>query len=522
MKQTYIILLITLIFAACNENEGYFYDSTPETIDMSMWDYLRSDTSNHTYFMELVAKHGLIETINSSNPVTLFIPSDEDLRALDTSDVYIKKMLSYIVLPAVINIQTLSKSNKVQTYLEKFALLEYNSGEAVYSFDGKKIVESSPLFVDGRFYVLEDVVWPAPNLYEYISSTNSVFRDYIDMQDSTYFDVAASKPIDFGSNGTIYDSVFTTVNTFFNAYFPVNEEYRYKTATFVLFTQEQLDSAFNIVKTDLNIDVIPNAWKNDILLPYVITRSIFDNSLQYSDFEPEMLNIKGEGIDVDVDNINENSRFVCSNGIVFNMTEFVVPEELYKAQKLINGSDALTEVLVGDKWIWNLDKVRVEGLDGTSIEPTLFDVSTGALNNKVLGVSLGNEFADTFRLTFVQKGVFGAEKYRLLWSGSSTYCGRFRIYINGEALQMRSAAGKDQDYFDSYEFSNSVVKSITGNGVYKKVGNFNLFDFEVFNITDYTDVEITFEYIGPSLDSRGKQRGQPGLVIDYFKLEIYE
>ena len=511
-----------VMFTACTDDQSYFKDSIPDTVDMSMWDYLKSDTSSHTYFMELVTKYALKEAINTSNPVTLFIPKDADLMALDTTDIQMKNMLSYIVVPTLINVQSMTKSNKVQTFLEKFALLEYNESEAEYFFDGKKIAEASPLFTDGRFYVLEDVVWPAPNLYEYISATNGIFRDYIDMQDSTYFDVAASTPIDFGSEGTIYDSVFTTVNLFYDAYFPVDQEFRYNTSTFVLFTQEQLDSAFVIVKEDLNIDQIPEAWKNDILLPYVIKKSIFDNSLQYSDFEPEMLNIRGEHVEVDVENIDESSRFICSNGVVFNMSEFIVPEELYKAQKVINGSDALTEVLVGDKWIWNLDKVKVEGLDGTDVEPILITVEEGALNDQVLAVSLGDEFTDTFRLTFTQKGVFGAEKYRLLWSGSSTYCGLYKVYINGVPLQMRSYAGKDQDYFDSFEFSNRIVKSVTGNGVYSKVGNFNQFDFEVFNITEYTDVEITFEYLGPSLDGRGNRRGQPGLVIDYFKLEIYE
>ena len=519
MKHTYTILLLILMFTACSD-DSYFHESTPETVDMSMWDYLQTDSS-HRYFMELVSKFGLIDIINSNNPVTLFIPSDESLKGLDTTDIALSGMLNYIVAPTLVNVQSMTADSKIQTLSNKFASLEYNSSDAEYFFDGKKIVESSPLFTNGRFYVLDDIVWPVPNLYEYISEKNSVFKKYIDLQDSTYFDLAASTPIDFGIKGTIYDSIFTTVNLFYKNYFPIKDEYRYKTSTFVLFTQEQLDAALEIVKTDLRTTVIPDAWLNGILLPYVISNSIFENSLNYTDFTTEMLNIRGKDVLVNVNNIDKDSRFKCSNGIAFNMSEFIVPEVLYKAQKVINGYDAVTEIIAGDKWIWS-PLVKLQGLEGTSVEPTLKVNDLGSLNSKILSLNMGSSLNKTFKLTFTQKGVFGSEKYRLVWSGSSTYCGLYKIYINGQALQMRNYAGKNQDYFDSFEFSNTVIKSVAGNGVYSKVGNFNKVDFAVSNITEYSDVEITFEYLGPSKDSKGVVRGNPGLIIDYFKLEIYE
>jgi len=520
MKLIYRILFLTTILVVSCKDDSYFYEEQPETVDMSVWDYLKSDNS-HKYFCDLVSIYHLMDEIESNNPITMFIPKDEDLMELDTANVDMKSLLSYMVVPTLANIQTMTSSSKIQTLLDKFALLEYNSTDAQYFYDGTRILNSSPLFNDGRFYVLDDVVFPAPNLYEYFALYNPVFKDYIDIQDSTYFDVDLSTPIDFSLEGTVYDSVFTTENLFYKYYFGVDEESRYSTATFVLFTQEQLASALEIVKEDLDINEIPTEWKNNILLPSVITSSIFENSLQFSEFEEEMKNIQGVEVSVDVDNIDEDSRYICSNGIIYNMKEFYVPEELYKEPEPVAGNTAVYDIIEGDKWGWS-SNVIVEGLEGYSdIEPKLVYPDEGALNSSVLVLDCGLGFDGTFKITFTQEGIFGAEKYRLLWSGSSTYCGLYKIYVNGELLQMRNYAGIDKDYFDSYEFRNTVIKGVTGNGNYQKVGNFNIVDFAVTNISEYGDVEVTFEYIGPSVDGQGNIR-QPGIVIDYFKLEIYE
>lgn len=98
---------------SCKEDD-YFYNATDETVSMSMWTYLESEPS-HSYFMELVSKYNIDTLIADNNPTTLFIPSDEMLMQLDTTVINIKRMLNYLVVPTLVNVQSFSTSNKVQT-----------------------------------------------------------------------------------------------------------------------------------------------------------------------------------------------------------------------------------------------------------------------------------------------------------------------------------------------------------------------------------------------------------------------
>jgi len=508
---------------SCQKEDDYFYKATEATVNTSMWDYLDSEPS-YSYFMKLVTEYQLDTLLEKGNPVTLFVPNNDRLAQLDTTNMDVSRLLSYLVSPTLVNVQSFTTATKVQTQSLKFALIEYDFSKGSYTYDGVPIIESSPLYKDGRFYVLDDVVLPALNLYEYIAETNDVFKKFIDQQDSVYFDINLSTPIGSGIGGTTYDSIFSSENLFSKYYFPVDEEFRNSTATLTLFTQQQLDAALEIMKEDLKTDVIPQVWQDEVLLPTLVSNSVFNNSLQFGDFESRMVNIKGDSVSVDVNNIDASSRHICSNGIAFTVSDFIIPDSLYKAQSVINAMDLVEVINVGEDWKWNSD-VTLEGISATNVVPTLQALDL-AKNESVLTVNLADNPEDTLRFSFIRKGVFGAEKYRLLWAGSNTYCGLFRIYINGQALQMRDESGKDSDYFDSYMFvgvrSLGIIKSVTGLSVFQGTKGYNTVDFEVDNLTDYSDVEITFEYLGPSRVSSGEVRGKPGLVIDYLRLEMYD
>ena len=523
MKMKYIsqILFIFLLVVSCKENDDFFYKDTPETVNSSLWESLQNN-SKLDYYTELIKQYGLDSLFKYNGSYTLFIPSEEALNTVDTSVFSLRNILLYQMLSTQVNLQAIDAPRLVQTLLEKYALLEYNTTKGVYEIDGVSIVNASSLYNNGCYYELEACVTPPPNIYEFFKTNSDALKNYVDYTDSLYFDIEASTPIAITEEGTIYDSVFYTVNWFSEDIFPVKLETRDKFATFTIFSDEQYANAIEIMKTDLGIEEVPSAWLNDIFMPTFLTNRIFDKSLQYADFNPKMVNVKGDSVLVDVTNINEDSRYVCSNGVVYFLNDFVIADSLYKSNKPIYAREMVEELVRDEKWGWS-EIVKTEGLVGSDVEPVLSSTNNG-LDGSLLVLEFDKDIQKTrdIRISFIKKGVFGAERFRLVWGGTSAFCGLWNIYINGEPVQMRTYAGIDADNFDSYMFSKTTIRSVTGLPNFKREGNnYNTADFVIETLTEYSDVEITFEYVGPSLDFSGNIQGTPGIVIDYLLLEIY-
>ncbi len=521
MKNIFSILLILLLFASCKEDDDYFYKGTPETVNQNMWDVLQSEPT-FDYYTGLIKQFGLDTMFSHNGSYTLFIPTEDALNAIDTSVFKLRNILLYQMISTQVNLQSIDASMQVKTLLKKYALIEHDKVEGGYIIDGIRVSAASSLFNNGCYYMLAGCVTPPPNIYEYFQANSAAFKNYVDYTDSLYFDIEASTPIAITEEGTIYDSLFYTINWFSEMVFPVKEETRDNFATFTIFTDDQYKNAIDIMKSDLNIDEVPNAWLNDIFMPRFLSKSIFVKSLQYDDFNPRMVNVIGDSVDVDVANINEDSRYVCSNGVVYFLNDFIIADSLYKSNDPIYASEMVEEVVRNEKWTWS-EIVETEGLTGTGIEPKIQNSNFG-LDGSLLVLEFDKNIHETrnIRITFTKEGVFGAERFRLVWGGTSAYCGLWNIYINGEPVQMRTYAGKDAEHFDSYMFSSTTIKSVTGLSNFKRQGNnYNTADFTVETLTEYSDVEITFEYVGPSLNFSGNIQGTPGIVIDYLLLEIY-
>jgi hypothetical protein len=520
MKYLYLLVFVLLLFASCDEKDIYFYEDTPETVNSSMWEYLQTQTE-FDYYTDLIKQYGIDSLFDSNNSYTLFLPTEEGLDSIDTTEYCLRNILLHHIVNTQINLQSIDEYEQIETLLGKYAVIEYDDAAGGYNVDGVSINGASSLFNNGYFYELEGCVMPALNLYEFFELYCFVLKDYVDYTDSSYFDIDASTPIAITDEGSIYDSVFYVINEFSEDFFPVEVETRSDYATFTIFTDDQYDSAIEIMKSDLGIDEVPSEWLNNIFMPKILLSCIFDKSLQYDDFQSKMLNIQGDSVDVDVSNIDEESRYICSNGVVYFFNDFTIADSLYKDYDPIYADDMVEVVVTDTKWTWS-DIVSVEGLAGTDIAPEI-QSSSYSENGSLLVLDLEDyDESDSLSITFTKEGVFGADNIRLMWAGTSAYCGLWNIYINGEPLQMRTYAGVDTENFDSYMFSESTIKSVTGLSNFKKQGNnYNIVDFEITTLTEYSNVEITFEYVGPSLDYKGDTQGVPGIVIDYLLLEIY-
>ena len=258
--------------------------------------------------------------------------------------------------------------------------------------DDVPIEFESPLYKNGKYFKLNKVALPKPNLYEYISATNPVLKRYIDSQDSIIVDKELSRPIGFDEYGnTIYDTVAIIYNEFEEEFFPVKEEFRYQTATIVFPKEENYNNALTNMAISMNCGYndykdVPIEWQDEILIPYLLEHGMFENMVEQEEFLEEtvkdtvkMKNILGDSIVIDY---VPAEKTICSNGYAYNYQDFVVPDTLYAAPTRME-AEILTRDAGGNRYFWN-DDVTV--INDVSYSPFQEFIS-GASNDSILKVN---------------------------------------------------------------------------------------------------------------------------------------
>jgi len=510
MKLYYKLLIlltsIGIIYGCQHELEDYLNTDTEETVNIELLNLLR-ENPNYSKYLSILERHSIDTVFAKGKSLTLFIPTNEAIEEMGELQLDTIDFIRYLFAESYINVFSIEGSRQIKTLGGKFATIE--SKHNTKFIDGIEIVKASPLSKNGRYYEIDGILQPLPNLYEYIALRNPFFQSYIDMQDSTFLDLFRSTPIGYNENGqTIYDSVTTVINQFAQKYFDIKNEFRTSRATMLLFDEDQFNNALSIIADDLSLeskDAIPDQWKNDILFPYLINQGVFWNELEYSDFASGRLrNILGDSVTVNPDNIDINSAFQCSNGKAFNYLNFVVPDSLYKGSQRIQGEHLIVSRGFGlYSWAENVS------VTGPAVNPTAVRAANVADNDSLLAVNFPfSNYDQEFSLSFKFKNIFPG-RYRLLWHGRTTPSGIFEILVNGEVQEINLGYGAS-DFIDLYDLRNPV-RSVT-NQVFRPDGGYNSFDILVENITEYGDVEVTIRYLGPG------QRSNNGFILDYIEL----
>lgn len=503
-----LILVAVSIWSCQKIEEEYLYEDTEKFVDIDIMSLIQDEPA-YSIFSNLLLDFNIDTLYQKGKTLTMFIPTNaafENVSDVDTVD-----LLNYLIVESYVNVASVNNFQKVKTLGGKFIELSRLGGQ---NFINKVLIsKAGPLCNNGRYYVIDSIVRPLPNLYEYIEETNPFFKKYIDSRDSSYLNLELSKPIGYNEKGmTVYDSVIDVVNLFVEEYFPVNSEFKNKRATMLLFDEMQFNTALSVIAADIGLpskDNIPDQWKNDVLMPYLINQGMFWNEIEYAEFMiGRIRNIKGDSVHVDYKNIDPGSEFQCSNGRVFNYLDFLIPDSLYKGSVRIQGEDLV--ILKGfDLYSWAPDVV----VSGASVDPKALMANDLADNDSLLVVNFeGDDYNEEFELSFIFKNIFPG-KYRLVWRGKSTPSGMFEIYVNGVRQTIDLGRG-GKDYVDLYDLRNPV-RSITKTEVFRPTKGFNKFDVLIENITNYGDVEVKIKYQGPG------QRSDNGFIIDYVDLVSY-
>lgn len=503
MKKISYILFAALLLVgviACDETWEKHYNNQPETVDQSVWDALKAD-AGVSKFVALIEKYELDTLFDQkyNDVYSLFVPSNEAIDIFLAGSEVKKEIVDYHILKYFIQPNNITGKRKIQTLMLKFA--EFENSNNQYSYDNIPVTFTSPLYENGRYFIISNVATPDPSLYEYIGENIPALEYYIDDKDSIALDKELSKPIGFNDEGkTIYDSVITVINLFEEEFFEVSEEFRLKTATLVFpqkkIYEQALDGmALKIGGIYKSHEDIPVLWQQEVLIPYLLQKGVFANQLEVEDFQVDSLkNILGD--DVSIDYV-PTDKVICSNGYAYNYTTFEILDSLY-LRPLRTEGEALLTVLGKDRYSWS-DSVEVTS-DQTFV-PDADNVAT-ASNDSILIVNFPNKYAGVFNLEFKTDALF-PRRYLFVVRTHMDYGGIYDIYVNDELVRT----------FDYAEYSKNrgIIQSSVEDVRFLPDGRYNKFDFWVDNITEYGKATIRFEYKGPSTLRAN------GLVIDYIE-----
>jgi hypothetical protein len=510
---SFYILLLLLLSWGCDDQWDERYSNPLETVNENMWDFIQK-SPNLSNYVEIVKELGYDTIFSKNNIYTLFIPANEAINAYEdqfgdlTSDI-----LKYHITNQFIQSRAINGKKPILTMLEKFSLFENSSQNLTY--DQIEIVEESPLFRNGKYYIMSDVAVPRLNIFQYLQVFNPSFANYISDMDSTVMDYVNSKPLFINNDGdVVYDSVVFLYNEFEQKFFPVRKDFRELGATFVLPGNENYSTALDQMAQKLGGSFtdgkdIPLTWQNEVLIPYLFQQGSFQNRLEIHDFfnrpVPEISanaykvkNMSGDSIII---TYMPGNRYLCSNGFVYDYVNFTVPDSLYLFGAKYEGEWMLDQVGF-NKFAWN---ERADVKSSISLTP-LKQYIANLSNDSVAVVQFPSKFNGTFSLEFRIKNVF-PRKYAAIVSTHMDVGGIYNIYINNQLV-------KTFDYYDFTVWRNFLPSILGGrNAPFPSNSRFNRFDFWIENIlTDFGDVTVKFEYTGP-----GRVSGN-GFFLDHFQL----
>ena len=506
LKITIIVSVLVFVLSACEQKtwDDYYYDQ-PETVDQNVWDAIQAN-GDLSQFAGFIKEFRYDTLFKEDDPYTLFIPSNEALTQLLDTGSMTKSILDYHISRHFIQSMNVSGIKKIQTFAEKFALFE-RAGNRVY-LDGVEMIFESPLYRNGKFFILERVAIPKPNLYQFYAINNPVLKDYIDSQDSIILDREKSRPLGFDDDGnTIYDSVIIEFNEFEDEFFPVSEEFRYKTATIVFPLEEDYNAALDGMALTLgevyqDHTDIPLVWQNEVLIPYLLEHGVFENMLEEYEFIPhpsldtlKMKNILGDSVVIEY---SPADKELCSNGYAYNYLDFQIPDTLFTSPSRFEGEWLLFNQ-GANKFSWDeTGDYEVSVISDASFPP-LRELVPAASNDSTLRVLFNKGYAGNFSLEFNVDNLF-PRRYLMIVRTHMYVGGIYDIYVNDEYA-------KTVDYYDYVR--NREIWWSDYQGLYKPKGAYNSFDLWIENKLGYGETKIRFDYMGPGGVSTN------GLVIDY-------
>ncbi|MFW5656228.1 MAG: fasciclin domain-containing protein [Bacteroidota bacterium] len=499
--------ILILFLAGCEDKWAEHYETIPETVDRDLWEVIK-EKPELSMFVEYMEEFNYDTLFDFNDTYTLFVPTNTAFDAYSDTASVTRSVLDYHISKHFVQSGNIEGKRKVQTLAEKFALLD--KGANGLTFDLQPVEMESPLYQNGKFFVLSNVAHPRPNIFEYFRANNRILADYVEELDSIILDLERSIPIGFTEDGrTIYDTVAEIYNEFEEEFFPIREEFRNLFATVVFPDEEDYNAGLNSMVEEMagvyqDYTDVPMDWQNDILIPYLLERGVFPGMIEPITFETptygdtvKVLNVLGDSVIIDYE-IGE--RTLASNGYIYNYQDFNVPDTLYNGSIRFEGEHLLRPLGEGgSRFVWNEEegvKVQID-----VAQRPLREFNKHASNDSIMKINFINDYTGKFTVEFLVDNLFPRD-YRMLVRTHMNIGGIYNIYVNDVLTHTF-------DYYD-YIRNGGYLPSVTGRR-FRPENGFSYFDFYMTSTTDYGQTRIKFEYVEP-----GQVLSQ-GFVVDYFE-----
>lgn len=497
---SFFILLSLLAFSACDDKEV----TVPETASVELWDEI-SSLPEYATFVEAVEYLGLDSLFGSGEDYTIFIPNNTALENFDyITNPLAASILKYHIINFPLLINTMPESRNILTVSGKYALL--NKTASGYAYSGVEVGNGSPMFQHGRYYELSALASPAPTIAEYLSISSPSLYTYITSQDSTFLDMDKSEYIgnDPETGVPIYDEVYTTVNTFYENVFNIEETTRNDFATIMMFSEEQFAEAKQQMAIYLGLETVPEDWLNSVFFPDYISTAVLYGAVNFEDFTgiTRLRNTLGEYLLFDTDDVDDASKQICSNGFTYMSNEFEFDLQKYVADIILTAEDFATDEAGLSFWNENVTTSHSE-----TIKPT---ISSGNLSVDLSDV----EASDNYWIEITVPYTFPGEHFRLEIESKIDQTCRLSVFVNdkiltNEATFFLSYPDNTPEIFDMkyLEKTNRSVNHAVSGESFEAANSINRFDYWVKDtagndlITSYGDLRIRFEYKGASVGS---------------------
>ncbi len=507
MNKIWVLALFTIVFGCKSEWEDH-YNSPAKGSNENVWNAVQKDPdlSSFVNYMKQFQYDTLFLT---NNTYTLFAPTNEAFAQFTANgDSITEGLMAYLVSKYFIQTASIEGKRKIQTFSEKFALFDYRPEGSF--LDDIPLKFESPAYKNGKYFIIEQVARPKPNLYEYIALTNPVLKAYIDSEDSVILDKALSTPIGFDENGnTIYDSVVEIINMFELEFFEVSEEFRNRTATLVFPKKDNYEAALTAMAQEIgagytSYEDIPLVWQNEVLIPYLLEHGVFENMLEREEFIQKTIkdtvklkNILGDSVVIDYE---VGDKTICSNGFAYNYEGFSVPDTLYKAPVRFEAEWLVKTV--GASFVWY---PWAKNISSNPFAPSKNRLLTHS-NDTVMFVNFTNGYTGTWTLEFNVDNLF-PRKYLAVFHISPVWGGIYDIYVNGNLVRTFNYGTEISAY--------KVVNSVIPNKKYYPKYDWTKFDFWIDNLEVYGQAKIKLVYKGPGTSLRN------GIGLDYIDFVPY-
>lgn len=367
-KTILLALGMTLALGSCNdlEDNDYFKDSfvkntnqevSSTSVTVASYIQQRSDLSKMS---ALFQQEGLFEEMKNSGELhTVLVVTDESYVEPD-AEIRTQTARSHITNISV-SPSKLNDGDRLLMWHDKYVSISADSVAQTGNFiDHVKFNTSSLLEVikaeDGFIYVISEMIYTPTSLQDFINdldeSQYGKFKNMVLSSGGKEFNIDGSKVIGVDNNGnTLYDTVWTYTNTFFDAKgFSLSSESL--KATMLLFSDDVIKEALTEAKEtlkfwgyDYKTQLLRNGSKDSVYVGYTSDKDLedwflkaafFNKRYDAASFTPSMNPVKPTDNDVksiydiawrtSVQELDLENPVELSNAIVYEVKKCHIPK----------------------------------------------------------------------------------------------------------------------------------------------------------------------------------------------------